>query len=339
MIAFLLALLPAQDLGPLLERLGDDDVEQRDRAVEELSRRGPEIVPPLLELHRAATSPETKARTEKLLQRHAFAAMARTRPDEPLRETLKLGLLKDVLEHRAIPGCTELPEGAEPPQRILRQDGSGHGQFLAIDELTFGKDGATIRRVAFQGRTPYRPKVTDESVRAEEATLDAGEAAALAELVRAGCALRRRCARPMPRGRVFGSSASFSLRFRVEFLKAAPCSAAYTGYLGTLGQPDYAHGRILDALIDEAFRHRAWTPSELGAADRARSLAWVKDAHAEEAWWVREHYLDLARHLGDAEWLPYLDAVEKGLDDKEDASEKRQLEAIADARKRIAARR
>ena len=128
------------------------------------------------------------------------------------------------------------------------------------------------------------------------------------------------------------------MRFRVEPARGSPWSAAYTGYLGTLGEPDYAHGRIVDGLIDRALRARSWTPSELTAADRALVLRWASDAHAEEEWWVREHYLDFARHIGDADWLPYLVAVEKGLDGKEGASVERQREAIQDARKRIAER-
>ena len=78
MIALVLALL-AQDPGPLLDRLADDDPAVRQRAVEDLSKLGPGIVPPLLERHRTTASPETKALAEKLLLRHGFAAFARTK--------------------------------------------------------------------------------------------------------------------------------------------------------------------------------------------------------------------------------------------------------------------
>jgi hypothetical protein len=332
----LLALLQAEDPAALLARLGDDDPAARDRATQELSKRGVEIVPPLLELHRTTGSLEARSRAERLLLSRAFAAFARTRPDEALRGALKAKLLKDLGSH--LPACFAAPEGSAP-RRILRQTGSGHGQFLAVDEFLPRDDGTvSIRRVAFQGTTPYRPHVKEEGVRAEEALLEKGEATALFELLGAATGLHPRCAIPLPEGREWSSTASFSLRFRIESAGSTPWVGAYTGYPGSHGEPDYAHGRLLDDLLYEALVGRAWTPSALVAADRARALRWISEAHAEEEWWVKEHYLDFARHLGDADWLPYLAEAERGLEDKDGASTKRQREAIQDARKRIAER-
>ncbi len=327
MLIPLLLLALAQDAD--LQALDDPDFAVREKAAENLSRRGVEIVPRIVELHRETRSPEVRSRTETLLLGFPFEALALTRPDEPLHAALRKDLLEDLEEHRSVPGCWQeeerrpLLEGAK--LRILVQGGNGHGQHLQIDHIVPGGDGGlNVRRIAYQGTTPYRPAVKEEFVRVEETRFDADEARTLAELLQAGAALQSRCAIPEKKGHSWSSSGSFSMRFRIECGGTLAWSAAYTGYPGSAGRRDYAHGQILDEVIGAALEHRSWREAKLVPEDRARALQWMRDHFASEEWWVKEHYLDMARLIGDESYLPFLRQVAQDLEGKEDSSELRE---------------
>src|SRR5438876_2216362 len=104
-LVLILALLQDADLEALVAKLGHDDIAVREQATKDLAERGPGVVSRLLSLHRFADSPEVRSRAEAVLRRYPFAALARTRPEEPLHEALKETLLGDLKDHRNIPGC------------------------------------------------------------------------------------------------------------------------------------------------------------------------------------------------------------------------------------------
>ena len=342
MILLTLAVFLAQDLGTdaLLERLADDAPDVREKAVAALASRGPDIVPSLLAFHRSTVSPEVRQRVELVLQRFPFPAFVGTRPDEPLRETLRSFLLRDLKKHLETPAC--LIAGNERitldvlQLRIIRQDGSGHGQFLALDEIVpDGGGGLRLRRIAYQGKTPYRPGVKEEAVRVEEALLGPGESAALVELLSSAVALRPVCGVKRDSEDHWGSSADFSMSFEIKSGKETAWSVAFTGYRSSTNESAYAHGTILDGVLHAAVATRAWTPVEVTAEDRRRALDWMTRHFNSEGWWVREHYLDMARFIGDEAYIPFLNRVANTLEGKEGAGEARRLKAAREALLRI----
>jgi hypothetical protein len=332
MLACLLAAVLAQDLEALVEGLTSDDVAVREKAEVELRKRGEEIVPRILELHRSADSADLRLRAEELLREFPFPAFARTKPEEPLRATLRAALLQDLKKHEGIADCWREAVRIDPARlRIEFQGGSGHGQSLALDEVAPRKEGGlAVRRIAYQGVTPYRAEV-------KEATLGADETAALVELLQAACALRPSCAIEPPRNRFMMSTGDFSMRFRIEADRTEIWAAAYTGYPSSLNEPKYSHGRAIDFLLRRALRGAAWKPAEVLPEDRARALRWMTANYEAEEWWVKEHYLDIARLLGDRSYLPFLEKVEAGLKGKEGVGELRRLENARRAIERISA--
>ncbi len=346
MIPLALALCLLQDPGTdaLLERLADDAPDVREKAVADLVSRGPGVVPPLLALYRSAASPEVRERAALVLQRFPFPGFVGTRPGEPLREALRGILLRDLKKHQETPACG-IAENERVALdvlrlRILRQDGSGHGQFLALDEtLPDGAGGLRVRRIAYQGMTPYRPEVKEEGVRVEESLLGPAESAALVELLSPAVALRPACGVKRDSLRSWTSSGSFSMRFQIESGKETAWSVAFTGHRSSSDEPAYAHGMILDGVLRAALATRAWTPVEVTPEDRRRALAWMTRHFDSEGWWIREHYLDMARFIGDESFVPLLTRVAKDLEGKEGPSEVRQFKAAREALSRIASAR
>jgi hypothetical protein len=339
MLACLLAAVLAQDLEGLVERLKSDDVAVREKAEVELRKRGEEIVPRILELHRSADSAEVRLRAEGLLKEFPFPAFARTKPEEPLRATLRAALLQDLKKHEGVANCWREAVRIDPARlRIEFQGGSGHGQSLDLDEIVPGKGGGlVVRRVGYQGVTPYRAEVKEEWGGVKEAVLGVPETTALVELLQAACALRPTCAIEPPRNRYWSSSGSFSMRFRIESDGSELWKAAYTGYPNSRNEPEYSHGRAIDFLLWRALRGAAWKPAELRPEDRARALRWMTANYEAEEWWVKEHYLDIARLLGDRSYLPFLEKVEAGLKGKEGVGELRRWENARQAIERISA--
>lgn len=346
MIPLALALCLLQDLGTdaLLERLADDAPDVREKAVAALVARGPDVVPTLLALHRSASSPEVRERAALVLQRFPFPAFVGSRPGEPLRESLRGILLRDLKKHRETPACV-IAENERVSLdvlhlRILRQEGSGHGQFLALDEtVPDGAGGLRVRRIVYQGMTPYRPQVKEEGVRVEESLLGPAESAALVELLAPAVALRPDCGVKRDSSRSWTSSGSFSMRFQIESGKETAWSVAFTGYRSSSDEPAYAHGMILDGVLRAAVATRAWTPAEVTPDDRRRALAWLTRNFDPEGWWIREHYLDMARFIGDESYVPFLTQVANNLEGKDGPSEVRQLKSAREALSRIASAR
>jgi|SRR6185436_4787063 len=333
MIALLLLLLAQDaDLETLVAQLDHDDAAVREKASAGLIERGTAIVPRLLALQRSATSAELRTRAEDILTHFPFESLVRTQPGEPLREKLITILLKDLEEHRETPGCW-LPKDRRPefdPARlsILWQIGSGHGQFLAIVRIVSNDQGCfDVRRIAYQGTTPYRAQVKAAGVKAEESRFDREESVALAELLQAGVVLESKCARPQEPGRSWMSTGSFSMRFRIESRGSVVWNAAYTGYPGSTGLPLYAHGKVIDDALWKILRNRPWTESKIVPEDRVLALRWMTDNQATESWWVKEHYLHMARFIGDESFRPFLQKVVQEVEGKDGPSEKRQLEA------------
>ncbi len=311
MIPLALALCLLQDLGTdaLLERLADDAPDVREKAVAALASRGPDVVPPLLALYRSTASPEVRERAALALQRFPFLAFVGSRPEEPLREKLRGVLLRDLKKHQETPACGAAEDGRVTLDvlqlRIFRQDGSGHGQFLALEESLLGP----------------------------------AESAALVELLSPAVMLRPTCGVKRDSLKVWTSSASFSMRFRIESGKETAWSVAFTGHGSSTDEPAYAHGLILDGVLRAALATRIWTPAEVTPEDRRRALDWMARHFGSEGWWVREHYLDMARFIGDESYVPFLSQVAKDLEGKEGPSETRQLKAAREALSRIASAR
>jgi hypothetical protein len=327
-----------------VQRLGHDDVAVREEATQKLIRRGPAIVPRVLELVRETPSPEVRLRAEGILERFPFTTFVRTDPKESLHRATRDLLLGDLKDHLHVPECwkgTGEPLAIDSRRlRILRQDGSGHGQYLALDRLFASPDGGlTLRRIAYQGTTPYRPDVKEEGVRALVSTFDPAESRALAELIGVAAALQNRCGRARDPHKHWVSSASFSMRFRIEAAGTEVWSAAYTGYASSDKEEIYSHGWILDRLMERVQAQRPWAAAEITAEDRALGLSWMTDHFQTEGWWVKERFLDLARFLGDESYLPFLGKVARELEGKNGPSELRQQAAVQDALVRIAGRK
>lgn len=141
MLASLLILAMAQDadLEALVAQLDQDDASIREKATRDLAARGPGVVPRILALHRNTSSAEARSRAEVILLRYPFTTFVQTRPEEPLHDVLKKALLGNLEAHRNTSGC-RLEKGQQPSidasrLRILRQAGSGHGQYLGIDQI------------------------------------------------------------------------------------------------------------------------------------------------------------------------------------------------------------
>lgn len=339
-VLLILALAQEADIEKVISDLDHDDPDVREKATKDLAARGPAVIPRILALHRATDSPEIRSRAETVLLRYDFMALAQTRPEEPIRKTIEAVLLKDIEAHRATPGCRRAKENQPAVDasrlRIQWQSGSGHGQSLNIDQLV-SRDGGglTVRRIAYQGTTPYRPEVKKEGVRVEETRLSPGEAEALAGLLQTAAALREQCAIEKEKGRSWHSTGSFTMRFRVESAGAAVWIGAYTGYPGSLHEKEYIHGNAIDNMLRAAMAHRAWSRVRVLPEDRARALQWMTDHFADEGWWVKEHYLDMARFLGDGSYLPFLRGVAKDLQGNDGHSEKRRLKSAREAISRI----
>lgn len=338
----LLVLLLAQDadLEDLIARLDHDDAAIREKASSELVQRGPGVIPRLLQLQRTAASGELRSRAEGILCEFPFETLGRTRAEEPLHAKLIRILLKDLDEHRDVPGCwlpKEAQKALDPARLTVHwQTGSGHGQFLAIVRLVSNPQGGLdVRRVAYQGTTPYRPQVKAEGVRAEESRFDADETKALAALLQAGIVLESKCARPQEPGRSWTSSGSFSMRFRIDSGGTPVWTAAYTGYPGSRGESEYAHGRVIDDALRKILQHRTWTESKIVPEDRGLALHWMTDNYATESWWVKEHYLNMARFIGDESYRPFLEKAAKELQGKDGPGEERRLKAAQDALSRL----
>lgn len=329
----------AADPEALVARLGSDDPVAREKAVEELIARGPSIVPRILSLHRSTDSEETKLRAEKILCRFPFPAYVLTRPDEAVRSKIRDVLLYGIDVHRPVPGCWEEPENRPKIDgarlHILRQGGGGHGQTLMLDDVTPHKDGGLgVRRIAYEGPTAYRPDVKEERTRVEEMVLDPEQTRALTSLLEAAVALRPLCSREEDQRGWFTSS-NFSLRFRIHSGEKSIWQGNYTGYRSSEGEKLYAHGLILDHLLDLVLAQRTWTPSAATAEDVRRLLRWTEENFDREAWWVRERYLRMAFGIGDESFLPLLRRIAKELAAKEDPSEKRQRTYAREALRRI----
>lgn len=131
------------------------------------------------------------------------------------------------------------------------------------------------------------------------------------------------------------TSSSFSLRFRIRCGEKSIWQGNYTGYHASDGEKLYAHGVILDRLLDLVLAQRTWTPSAVTAEDVRRLLRWTEENFDREAWWVRERYLRMAFGIGDESFLPLLRRVAKDLAGKEDPSEKRQQTYVREALRRI----
>jgi len=343
LILLVLALPQGEPVDELLQRLGSDDVAVREQAVKTLSERGPSILPQVLSFYRATGSAEVRLRAEEVLRHYPFLVYSRTAPTEALHDELRDRLLRGLKDHVGTRGCWTREDRKPPPidpgrLRIERQSASGHGQFLALDRMVAGPEGTlTVRRVAYQGKTPYRPHVTEEGARAEETTFDRGEAEALVGLLGAGAALGKQCA--IPKDKSWGSSGSFSIHFRIESAGTEVWSSAFTGYANSQTEKEYAHALILEWALEGALAHRVWGPVRLLPEDRAWALRWIADHWTREAWWMKEHYLDLARFVGDESYLLFLGKVLDELEGQEGPSERRQRQAAWDALRRIGERR
>jgi hypothetical protein len=243
--------------------------------------------------------------------------------------------------HRQVPGCWREKQDRLSIDlkslSVLRQGGSGHGQTLELDEIAPRKDGGlTVRRLAYAAPTPYRPKVKEESTGVEEVVLDAEEARALGELLDVAMTLRQFCSKQQEPGRTRWSSASFSLRFRVESAGKVLWRCSYTGYPGSSGENQYTHGVLVDQVLRAALARRTWEASKITADDRRRLLRWSEENFEREEWWVRERYLRMALTAGDESFLPFLRKAAKDLRGKEDPSEVRQQGYVREALRRIA---
>jgi len=129
------------------------------------------------------------------------------------------------------------------------------------------------------------------------------------------------------------------MRFQIESGKETAWSVAFTGHSSSREEPAYAHGMILDGVLRAAVATRAWTPVEVTPEDRRRALAWMTQHFDSEGWWIREHYLDMARFIGDEYYVPLLTKVANDLEGKEGPSEVRQLKSAREALSRIASAR
>jgi hypothetical protein len=334
----LLACSQAADLETLVGRLSHDDPAQRETAVKELKKSGPQVVPRLLSLHRTTASEEVRLRAEDILFRWPFPAYVQTRTDELIHKKLQDVLLNGLDTHQSLAGCWRDPQERTPfdPGKILlrRQGGSGHGQTLHLDEITPRKEGGwLVRRIAYERPTPYRPEVPEERVRAVETVLDEGETRGVASLLEAALPLRPLCSKKADDS--FWTSADFTIRFRLESAGKLVWRCGYTGYRTTSDQNKYAHGEIVNDVFDHALRDRSWTPSTINDEDRRRLLHWIEENFDGEGWWVRERYLRFAVIVGDDSFVPFLRRVGKEVQGKEGASETRLAKSVKEGLKRI----
>ncbi len=321
---------------PGIEDLDHQDAERRDAAVKRFVERGPSMTVPLLEHHRKTSSAEVRGRIEEILLHYPFPAYVLTRPEDALRLRLESQLLEPLKDHRGIPACwkeKDRQNKVDPARlRIVWQEGSGHGQMLRVTWLApDDAGGSLIRRLTYQGMTPYRPKVTKAGVAVEETRLGAAEASALASLLEKSTALRSEgCAIPRQPGRSVWTSASFSVRLRISSGDVDHWSSAYTGYVGDEGRGRYAHARAIENVLATAMKSIEGRSVDLLPQDRAKLSAWILANFETEEWWIREHFLCAAKYAGDESLLPLLRKIAE-TPPKDDPSDKRQVEEARQA--------
>lgn len=343
LVLLLSALLQEEPLQVLFERLGADDVAVRERAVKALSERGPLILPDVLSLYRATESAEVRLRAQEVLRQYPFLVYSRTDPREPLHEELRDRLLRGFQDHAGTKGCWNREDRKALPidparLRIIRQSASGHGQSLALDRIGSGPGGTlTVRRIAYQGKTPYRPSVKEDGALVQETTFDRGETQALVGLLEAAAGLQKTCAIPKDPQKNWTSSSSFSIHFFIESAGTELWSSAFTGYASSQTEKDYVHALCIDWALEGALAHRTWTAVPMLPEDRAWALEWITAHWPREGWWMKEFYLCLARFAGDGTYTPFLEKAASELEGKDGPSERRQRNSVREALSRIKA--
>ena len=324
----------AQD--PRIEDLDNESAELRDAAAKRFVERGPSTAASLLEHHRKTSSAEVRGRIEEILLHFPFAAYVLTRPGDAIRERLESHLLEPLKDHREIAACWKERDGrnkVDPARlRIVWQEGSGHGQMLRVTWLApDDAGGSVVRRLTYQGTTPYRPKVVKAGVSVEEARLGAAETSALASLLEKPTALRSEgCAIPRDPGKYVWSSASFSVRLRIVSGDVDLWSSGYTGYPGDGGRGRYAHARAVESVFEKAMKSTEGKSVDLLPQDRAKFSAWILANFETEEWWIREHFLRAATYAGDESLLPLLRKIAE-TPPKDDPSDKRQVDEAREA--------
>jgi hypothetical protein len=312
----------------------------REAASEWLRRCGPGIVPRVIDLCRTSDSPEVCARARPVLLRHPFRPYVELRDHKLLRAALKGTLLERVSEHEGHPGCLVEKDKRvtlDPSSlRITWQDGSGHGQTLRLVRIRSSKEGGLeLRRVSYRCPTPYRPKVRAEGAEMWAARMTAEETKALVSLLDEAVALHPKCSIRHERG--VWTSADFTTRIRIRSGGGVVWSGGYTGYISSSGEPEYAHPRAVEDILQAAADALSWKREEVSADDRAAVLAWMVEFFPSEAWWVKERYLRIALFVGDETFLPFLRKAEEEAGKGEDASDGRRVKYAREAIEKIGA--
>src|SRR6185295_18614763 len=127
-------------------------------------------------------------------------------------------------------------------------------------------------------------------------------------------------------GRVSFSTASFTIRLRIQVGDAEVWRAGYSGYPGSKGKPRYIHSLAVESVLDVVSKHLAWKPSNLTRQDRSDVSAWILANFDGEEWWIQEHFLHTARYAGDETLLPLLKRIAASTPGDTQHSEKRQIE-------------
>jgi hypothetical protein len=140
-MAWMLAalLLPPQDIDALLRGLEDERLELRDRAQQELLRRGEEAEP-ALKAAAAKAAPETRARLQEILRRIEFQRRSRAVFPEFPRVTLKADArpLKEVASELSRLSGANIEPGAADPDAPVSMDVHDVPLLEALDRVCAG---------------------------------------------------------------------------------------------------------------------------------------------------------------------------------------------------------
>lgn len=314
MMILLALLFQTSDVEQNLRHLDHDDPALREAATMALIEAGPGVVGRVFEFHRNTSSEEARARAEEVLKAHPFRAIELVDRKGPLYSILTRPFLKPLEAHggKCRGSGVELVERDAAEFRLTLQTGSGHGGGVGLLRMVPGGDGGLlVRRIMFEDRTTYRPKVEKETVIVESGTIPKLETGFLLVLLEEAVALRSKCSLGMgPFG--YGTSSDFTLHIGIRYANQSLWSGGYTGYRSSMGDRHSKHPSVIASLLRPFLKRIEWKTDTATRGDVSAWLGWMSDRFDSESGWVRERFLKILRTVGDPTCLPFLESKRNG---------------------------
>jgi len=306
---------------PAVEVLVKAFKETHDRAplIPALAAGGREALPYLVPLLEHAKAPYARD-AEKALAAVGWEALLVLPADGASAERVAASVLGDGVRRyctpsegfqvKLVPGPTAKPSAVE----VVWESGSGHGFTLSLHRSRWTESGLCVRKVGYAWRRPPRAGERGvERVGVRETMIPRRRAEAMLRMTLAATGLRVE-EEPLPdeeaeRGRRhWMSSADFHAAVVLRVGEHILFREAFTGYLGSLAQVEYARVKACTKILREGLETCAWADVEVSDEDRGVLAARLSSAQ-EDNWWVLERLLVIAREIGDERCVVALQAL------------------------------